>query len=60
MVLLMLNGLAEFKIKDPVNASRNNPPDGSNWENLCIYCHDDEHSRGLLGDYLYRKGGEKS
>lgn len=32
--------------------STNNPPDGSNWENLCIYCHDDEHSRGLLGDYL--------
>ncbi len=30
----------------------NNPPDGSNWENLCIYCHEDEHSRGLLGDYL--------
>lgn len=34
----------------------NNPSDGSNWENLCIYCHDDEHSRGLLGDYLKRKG----
>ncbi len=33
----------------------NNPPDGSNWENLCVYCHDDEHSRGLLGDYL-KKG----
>ncbi|GBE31872.1 hypothetical protein BMS3Bbin05_00775 [bacterium BMS3Bbin05] len=31
---------------------RNNPPDGSNWENLCVYCHDDEHSRELLGDYL--------
>jgi hypothetical protein len=30
----------------------NNPPDGSNWENLCIYCHEDVHSRGLLGDYL--------
>jgi 5-methylcytosine-specific restriction endonuclease McrA len=30
----------------------NNPTDGSNWENLCIYCHDDEHSRSLLGDYL--------
>jgi hypothetical protein len=30
----------------------NNPPDGSNWENLCVDCHDDEHSRGLLGDYL--------
>jgi len=30
----------------------NNPADGSNWENLCAYCHDDEHSRGILGDYL--------
>ncbi|PLX45951.1 MAG: HNH endonuclease [Deltaproteobacteria bacterium] len=29
----------------------NNPPDGSNWENLCIYCHEEEHSRELLGDY---------
>jgi Fe2+ or Zn2+ uptake regulation protein len=35
---------------------RNNPPDGSNWENLCVYCHDDEHSRGLLGDYLKGEG----
>ncbi len=34
---------------------RNNPPDGSNWENLCIYCHEDEHSRGMLGDYLSAK-----
>lgn len=33
----------------------NNPPDGSNWENLCVYCHEDEHSRGLLGDYLKGK-----
>ena len=31
---------------------QNNPPDGSNWENLCAYCHEDVHSRGLLGDYL--------
>ncbi|MFQ6022570.1 MAG: YajD family HNH nuclease [Acidiferrobacterales bacterium] len=23
----------------------NNPPDGSNWELLCRYCHDNEHSR---------------
>ena len=33
----------------------NNPSDGSNWENLCIYCHDDEHSRGRLGGYLSDK-----
>ena len=25
----------------------NNPPDGSNWELLCVYCHDNEHSRQL-------------
>ncbi len=25
----------------------NNPPDGSNWELLCIYCHDNEHSRHI-------------
>jgi predicted HNH restriction endonuclease len=29
-----------------------NPPDGSNWENLCVHCHDDEHSREQLGRYL--------
>ena len=23
----------------------NNPSDGSNWENLCLYCHDNEHQR---------------
>lgn len=22
-----------------------NPPDGSNWENLCLYCHDNEHQK---------------
>ena len=25
----------------------NNPTDGSNWELLCIYCHDNEHARYL-------------
>ena len=24
-----------------------NPPDGSNWELLCIYCHENEHARHL-------------
>jgi hypothetical protein len=23
----------------------NNPADGSNWENLCLYCHDNEHQK---------------
>jgi hypothetical protein len=37
----------------------NNPPDGSNWENLCVYCHDDTHSRSLLGDYLEGTPGSR-
>lgn len=38
----------------------NNPPDGSNWENLCVYCHDDEHSRELLGKYLTQEDDDQS
>ena len=26
---------------------RNNPKDGSNWELLCVYCHENEHAREL-------------
>ena len=40
--------------------SANNPPDGSNWENLCVYCHDDEHSRSSLGDYFSEQGKGKT
>jgi hypothetical protein len=29
----------------------NNPSDGSNWELLCLYCHDNEHSRYLDAEY---------
>ncbi len=29
----------------------NNPADGSNWELLCLYCHDNEHSRLLDNEY---------
>ena len=29
-----------------------NPADGSNWENLCVYCHEDVHSREVLAEYL--------
>lgn len=35
----------------------NNPPDGSNWELLCLYCHDNEHSRYI--DSAYGGGDEK-
>jgi len=35
----------------------NNPPDGSNWELLCIYCHENEHAR--VEDHRAGGGGEK-
>jgi 5-methylcytosine-specific restriction endonuclease McrA len=28
----------------------NNPADGSNWELLCLYCHENEHSRNAVAD----------
>jgi len=39
----------------------NNPPDGSNWENLCLYCHDNEHQRfaHLVRGYDVNLGAEK-
>ncbi len=37
----------------------NNPADGSNWENLCVYCHEDVHSREVLADYLGDKAHGK-
>ena len=37
----------------------NNPLDGSNWENLCIYCHDNEHSRYLDHSAGGGQGGDK-
>ena len=38
----------------------NNPPDGSNWELLCIYCHENEHARYLdsAGRGKAASGGE--
>ena len=38
----------------------NNPADGSNWELLCVYCHDNEHSRQLDARGHSDAPGEKS
>ena len=35
-----------------------NPPDGSNWELLCVYCHDNEHSRHI--DHVRGEGYESA
>ena len=37
--------LRELTVHHRDHNHANNPPDGSNWELLCTYCHDNEHSR---------------
>jgi HNH endonuclease len=37
----------EFTVHHRDHNHDNNPPDGSNWELLCVYCHDNEHQRQL-------------
>jgi 5-methylcytosine-specific restriction endonuclease McrA len=37
--------LRELTVHHKDHNHDNNPEDGSNWELLCIYCHDNEHSR---------------
>ena len=34
----------------------NNPKDGSNWELLCLYCHDNEHARELDAQAAHAAG----
>lgn len=44
--------LRELTVHHKDHNHDNNPPDGSNWELLCIYCHDNEHSRDQVADAL--------
>ena len=37
--------LRELTVHHKDHNHDNNPPDGSNWELLCLYCHDNVHSR---------------
>lgn len=43
--------LRELTIHHRDHDHENNPPDGSNWELLCLYCHDNEHSRYLDAEH---------
>jgi hypothetical protein len=42
--------LTELTVHHRDHNHDNNPEDGSNWELLCIYCHDNEHQRYLEAD----------
>ena len=37
--------LRELKVHHKDHNHENNPPDGGNWELLCLYCHENEHDR---------------
>lgn len=41
------SNVSELTVHHKDHNHDNNPPDGSNWELLCIYCHDNEHQREL-------------
>ena len=38
-------GLSELTVHHVDHNHDNNPSDGSNWELLCLYCHDEEHTK---------------
>ena len=44
--------LRELTVHHKDHNHQNNPTDGSNWELLCIYCHDHEHEKYKLTGYV--------
>ncbi len=44
------SNLKELTVHHIDHNHQNNPSDGSNWELLCLYCHDHEHSKYLEHD----------
>jgi hypothetical protein len=49
--------LRELTVHHRDGDHHNNPPDGSNWELLCLYCHENEHAR--FEDARAGGGGER-
>jgi len=49
--------LSELTVHHKDHNHDNNPLDGSNWELLCLYCHDNEHQRY---EHQIRYGGNDS
>jgi hypothetical protein len=52
--------LRELTVHHKDHDHNNNPPDGSNWELLCLYCHDHEHEKfKMAGHRAAAKAEEK-
>lgn len=55
--------LRELTVHHRDHDHNHNPPDGSNWELLCLYCHDHEHEKYLMaghGDGASRDDASRS
>jgi 5-methylcytosine-specific restriction endonuclease McrA len=50
--------LRELTVHHKDHDHDNNPLDGSNWELLCIYCHDHEHSKYLEEEWHDQTPGD--
>jgi hypothetical protein len=50
--------LRELTVHHKDGNHHHNPPDGSNWELLCLYCHENEHAR--FEDARAGGGGERA
>ncbi len=48
------SNLRELTVHHRDHNHDNNPADGSNWELLCLYCHDNEHQRQIEVDRGHR------
>ncbi len=51
--------LRELTVHHKDHDHDNNPPDGSNWELLCLYCHENEHLRYLDPEAYGPSAGKK-
>lgn len=51
--------LRELTVHHKDHNHDNNPPDGSNWELLCLYCHDNEHDRIAVAEAYDTKPSDR-
>jgi uncharacterized metal-binding protein YceD (DUF177 family) len=52
--------LRELTVHHKDHNHDHNPPDGSNWELLCIYCHDNEHGRHEVAEWYTGEAPEEA
>jgi len=52
--------LRELTVHHKDHNHDNNPADGSNWELLCLFCHDHEHSKYLDEEWHEERAGERT